>query len=173
MVMEKLKEELSALHDGEMDELGAMRVLRALDQNAQLLDEWELFSVIGESLRQNEPLSNLGMQGAQRALAVIAAEQSSQKFQDKKMPSRRWVPLALAASLTLLAIGLSLQPFSEPVRVVASSLVDPGHFVVADSRLSDPAEIDRYVDLHREVAVPGLQRATFISAESTEGPQGR
>ncbi len=171
--MEKLREDLSALHDGEMDELGAMRVLRALDQNAQLLDEWELFSMIGESLRQNEPLSNVGVQGAQRALAVIAAEQSSQKFQDKKISSRRWVPLALAASLATLAIGLSVQQFSEPVRVVASELLDRSHFIVADSRSSDPAEIDRYVDLHREVAVPGLQRAAFLSTELTEGPLGR
>ncbi len=73
--MEKWNEDLSALHDGEMDELGAMRILRALDQKPELLDQWELYAVIGESLRQSEPLTHTGMKGAQRALAVIASDQ--------------------------------------------------------------------------------------------------
>jgi hypothetical protein len=174
MVMEKWNEDLSALHDGEMDELGAMRILRTLDQKPELLDQWELYSVIGDSLRQSEPLTNVGMKGAERALAVIAADQVIDLPQRKNRLSRPWLPLALAASLAILAVGLSLQyPVSEPVRALASAVVDRGGLIMADSRPADPSELDRYVDLHREIAVPGLQRASFVSPELGGGQQER
>jgi hypothetical protein len=160
--MDKWNEELSALHDGEMDELGAMRILRSLDQKPELIDQWELYSLIGESLRHNEPLTHAGVEGARRALAAIQTESVVQAKKPKA--SRAWMPLALAASLALLAIGLSLQ-LADPVRSMASAVVDRGSLMLADSRPADPAEMDRYVDLHREVAVPGLQRASFVSGQ--------
>lgn len=169
--MNQFNENLSALHDGELDELGAMRILRSLDQSPEMLDEWELYSLIGESLRQNEPISDAGVLGAQRALAEIAANRVEPQIQSRVV-SHRWIPLAIAASLSLLAVGLSLQ-VSEPMRSFASSMIDRGRFMVADAHQADPAEMDRYVDLHREVAVPGLQRASFVSADALGSQVGR
>ena len=172
--MEKWNEDLSALHDGEMDELGAMRILRALDQKPELLDQWELYAVIGESLRQSEPLTHTGMKGAQRALAVIASDQVKPTPQRQKSFSRHGLPLAVAASLALLAVGLNASyQIAEPLRALASTVVDQGTSILADSRPADPAELDRYVDLHREIAVPGLQRASFVSPEFGGGQQAR
>jgi negative regulator of sigma E activity len=175
MVMEKMNEDLSALHDGEIDELSAVRLLRSLDQKPELLDEWSMYSVIGEALRHNEPVTHVGVKGAQRALAAIAQEPiPKQKPASRGSASvkRSWVPLAIAASLAVLAIGVTLETY-EPVRSASMAVLERGGIVLADSRPVDQEEMDRYADLHREVAVPGLQRASLVSSEWVGGPQGR
>ena len=165
--MNKQKEDLSALLDGEMDELGTRRILKALDEQPELLDDWEVYSFIGDSLRQSEVVSNHGTQGGQRALAEIAKlhEQTNQNNKDRQRP---WASWAIAASVAALVLGVGSQ-FVQPVTQLASVALNRGSLMLADSRPADPVEMDRYVDLHREVAVPGLQRVSYVSADAVGG----
>ena len=171
------KQQLSALLDGELDELATVRLLRALDEDPEALGAWEEYGLIGDALREREGPGQAGCAGARRALAQIQAE-------PVPLPQRRpvaWrpaLPWALAASAALMAFllggpmqGLSVaggggawqqrmaawfggQGSSQPPETVAGGGGDP---------------MARYIDYHREVAAPGFERTAFVGADEGSG----
>lgn len=173
---------LSALLDGELDELATARLLREFEQSPELLDEWETFSLIGDALRERDHLGMAGRLGASRAMEIIRTEPAPTRgIRARFSAPRKLVPWALAASVALIAFTLAGGPSSAPladsagsqVREAAQRVLGGSGLAVADAREADPSEMDRYIDLHRDVASTGLQRASFDMMDTAGGVRGQ
>lgn len=108
-----MNEQISALLDGEVNDLERERVLRALDQNAGLRGTWERYHVAGTALRRE--LGMLVSPGlADRIHARLRDEMPARSNSFAQMlASRRLLKIgagvAIAASVATVAI-LSLPP---------------------------------------------------------------
>ena len=167
------KEHLSALLDGELDELGTARLMRALETEIQGLETWEEYGLIGDALRERDGFSVAGSAGARRALAQIMTEPAP-VMSGTQQALRRWralrpaIPWAVAASAALVAFLFAGGP--AVTDRMASILPQAGLPSAASS--SDPngdtvtpvsGDMARYVDFHREVAAPGFERASLVT----------
>ncbi len=174
------KEQLSALLDGELDELATLRLLRDPDEGAEGLAAWECYGLISDALREREEPGQAGCAGARRALAQIMEEPAPlSRRQRVARAARPLVPWAVAASAALVAFGLGgsgvLPTVAEiPVSVEQKLAVLFG--MDAPARLELAAQADaagdpmaRYIDFHREVAAPGFERTAFVGADAGSG----
>jgi negative regulator of sigma E activity len=98
---EKLREELSALMDGELDPARIGPLLDELEQHPELMQEWASWQAQGDRMR-DEPVISAGFMArfserlAQEPV-VIAPRRSVWR--------RRLVPLALAASVSFVCVS--------------------------------------------------------------------
>jgi len=96
-----MKEQISALIDGELDESQARGVFDALDGSAALRDEWRCYSLIGDCLRGEAV-------GADLSSAVMARLQDEPTVLAPVAKRRglTWAqrPLAMAAAVTAVAM---------------------------------------------------------------------
>jgi sigma-E factor negative regulatory protein RseA len=117
---ERNKESLSALMDGEADELEIRRVLNQLDKDDELRDHWKNYHLMG-SLMRDESFDSLDLtRGINQILdgelvsngaADISTLQSPSESRVQKLRSAWYKPLtsvAVAASVTL-AVLLGVQ----------------------------------------------------------------
>lgn len=107
----KMKQKLSELMDGELDDLDMRRTLKGLAEDLELRGVWGRYHVIRAAMTR--PLSVLTDMGlAERVMSRLEAETGR-----TDAPLRVW-PLAggfaVAASLVAVAI-LTLQPFDQPM----------------------------------------------------------
>ena len=183
------QEPLSALLDGELDELATVRLLRVLDEHPELLERWEEFGLIGDALREHDGVATAGCAGALRAIEAIRAEPAPART------ARAWmrglpphsIPWAIAASAALVAFTLAGGPSAPvPPGAIAGAGNDAGrirtvaHEVLAragigepDAEPSDLGEMDRYIDFHREVDMPGFQRTALEGGTMAGGGRGQ
>jgi sigma-E factor negative regulatory protein RseA len=117
---ERNKESLSALMDGEADELEIRRVLNQLDKDDELREHWKNYHLMG-SLMRDESLDSLDLthginqildgELAPSGLADLNPSQSPRESRVQKSP-RAWynslTSVAVAASVTL-AVLLGVQ----------------------------------------------------------------
>ena len=175
------QEQLSALLDGELDEVSTARLLKALEHDDDLLAQWDTHSLIGDALREGSGMSTAGRAGARRAMAQIANEPPPRR--ERRLPPvpRGWMPWAIAASAALVAFQLASAPTvngaltasAGSVRSAASAMLASAGLGEAAARQADPAEMDRFIDLHREVADPGVQRTSLDSMQPAGGVSGQ
>lgn len=99
---EKLREELSALLDGELESGRVDSVLEALARDSVLQDEWASWQAQGDSLRGEPSVSTEFMSRFSERLAaepvVIAPRRASWR--------RKLLPLALAASVSFAVVSV-------------------------------------------------------------------
>jgi sigma-E factor negative regulatory protein RseA len=114
---DKMNESLSALVDGETDELEVRRVMKRIDQNPEILQTWRRYQLIGSVLR-NEPASTVDLsRGIMQALdgepmddvvvPTSAAGHVAESTSVSNGKSSRWNWLAsgaVAASVTLAVL---------------------------------------------------------------------
>ena len=172
------KEQLSALLDGELDELATVRLLRALDDDGEALAAWEDYGLIGDALRDRQGPGQAGRVGARRALAEIAGEPTPLPLR-RPLAWRPLVPWALAASAALVAFlvsGPTLAPVlagageglqQQVASWIGGSELRRAETVAEGANSRDP--MARYIDYHREVAAPGFERTAFAGAEEGSG----
>ncbi|MBA6412543.1 sigma-E factor negative regulatory protein [Parahaliea sp. F7430] len=79
---ERMRESLSALMDGEAEELELERVLRQIGDDSELRQTWVRYHAVAAS-RSGQPLSNLNVDISSRVQAAISAEKAHK-------PSARW-----------------------------------------------------------------------------------
>jgi sigma-E factor negative regulatory protein RseA len=92
-----MKERLSELMDGELDDRSAAAVLEALGRDRQALQAWGNYHMIGDAMRGGRPLS----QGfGARLSARLAAEPTVLAL---RAETRKWFALSAAASLAAVA----------------------------------------------------------------------
>ncbi|HZQ75476.1 MAG TPA: sigma-E factor negative regulatory protein [Burkholderiales bacterium] len=97
-----MKEKISALMDGELDERAAAPVLDALGRDREAAETWRLFHVVGDALRGTAPLSD----GVTARVAWKLAEEPAvlaPRPRAKREP-RRWMALSAAASVAAVAL---------------------------------------------------------------------
>ena len=176
------EEQLSALLDGELDELATARLFRALEQDPQALDDWEAYSLIGEALREGEGLGNAGRVGAQRAIAQLRDEPAPAPMRVTALVrARPFAPWALAASAAAVAFFFGGGPATQMVadrsgsawNFVQVSLLGHGEGAQPVVVSASPDEMDRYVELHRAVAAPGFERTSLTTGAFGGSEQGQ
>lgn len=125
-MIDRNKESLSALMDGEADELEVRRILNQLDKDDALRENWKNYHLMG-SLMRDERFDSLDLtQGINRALdgteevesgdstnlADLLLQQNGEQSNDSQVPKRAWyrplTSVAVAASVTL-AVLLGVQ----------------------------------------------------------------
>jgi sigma-E factor negative regulatory protein RseA len=117
-MIDRNKESLSALMDGEADELEIRRVLNQLDKDDELRESWKNYHLMG-SLMREETFDSVDLtQGINNALDGIDTRSESNITQasdnDSSQPASWYKPLtsvAVAASVTL-AVLLGVQSIS-------------------------------------------------------------
>jgi len=122
-----MKEKLSALVDNELDELDERRVMKALENDADLRQTWERYHLVRSVMHQElEVLVPSGV--AARVAARIESEPANvASFQRRKI-SRLAGTLAMAASVAAIAVA-GVQWFNRPVTSPIPSLAAVGQSV--------------------------------------------
>jgi sigma-E factor negative regulatory protein RseA len=98
-----MKERISQLMDGELDDQAAGNLIQALGGDREARETWRLYHLISDALRENQPLP--------RSAVVPLAQ------------PRRWVALPIAASLAAVSLvgWLAFAPQEQPAPVVAKA----------------------------------------------------
>ena len=100
-----MKDRLSALMDGELDDNSAAEVIQALGKDDDAVRTWRTYQLISDAMRQSRLLSADFTARFSERLAkepmVVAPRAQLGKFQPQ---SRKWVAMSAAASLA--AVGL-------------------------------------------------------------------
>jgi sigma-E factor negative regulatory protein RseA len=98
-----MKERISELMDGELEDQDAGNLIQALGSDREARDTWRVYHLISDALRENQPLP--------RAAVVPLAQ------------PRRWVALPIAASLAAVGLvgWLAFAPQEQPAPAMAKA----------------------------------------------------
>ena len=110
-----MKERLSELMDGELDDKSAAEVLQALGSDREAVRTWRTYQLISDAMRENRLLS---ADFAARLAGRLAAEETVFAPRALREQSRTWFALSAAASLAGVALvgwmALAPQPQTIP-----------------------------------------------------------
>jgi sigma-E factor negative regulatory protein RseA len=108
-----MKENISALMDGELDERATPQILDALGRGGEAFDAWSTYHLIGDALRRSRLLSE-GF--AARVASELAREPTVLAPRAlRPAPPRRWYALAASLAAVALVGWLAFAP-QDPVR---------------------------------------------------------
>jgi sigma-E factor negative regulatory protein RseA len=96
-----MKDRISELMDGELDERAAADAIRTLGRGGEALEAWRAYHLIGDSMRETRLLS-AGFSA--RVAARLAAEPTVLAPQRARAESRTWFALSAAASFAAVAL---------------------------------------------------------------------
>ena len=122
-----MKEELSALMDGELDDKSAAEVIQALESDREAVRTWRTYQLISDAMRESRVLS---ADFAARLSQRLAAEPTVLAPRALKAESRKWFALSAAASAAAVALvgwmAFAPQPPPQPTPApVAQAPADP------------------------------------------------
>lgn len=106
---QQLRESLSAIMDGEGNELELRRVLKGLDESPEQAEAWRRYHVIGSAMRRERYIAPQ-MDISSRVMSAIALEQQEQDAQVPAHASRRFTGVsfmggaAVAAAVSLMVV---------------------------------------------------------------------
>src|SRR5262245_22197420 len=98
-----MKENISALMDGELQGRAAEDAIEELRRGGEALETWRVYQLIGDTLRDTPPLSE-GF--TQRFSARLDQEPAVLAPNRMRSEPRRWFALPAAMAASLSAIGL-------------------------------------------------------------------
>lgn len=163
-----MKNEVSALMDGELDQREAEQVIATLKENESLREDWAVYHLIGDTIRQDSSLSSQSMQGESTTEPIPLNPTASQHH------NRKTAVYAIAASVTAAVITTwftlqsvdqtdpntntmmaSQKSLTQPLPAV-QSITAPGMNAAPPllARPLAPAEINDYLFVHKEF-LPG------------------
>ena len=110
-----MKDRISQLMDGELDERSAADAIKACGQDAEALQTWRTYHLISDAMRDSRVLSaGFSMRLAER----LEAEPTVLAPQRKRAESRTWFAASAAASFAAVALvgwlAFAPQPASGP-----------------------------------------------------------
>jgi sigma-E factor negative regulatory protein RseA len=116
-----MKDKLSALMDGELDDNSAAEVIQALAHDRDAMQAWRTYQLISDAMRESQLLSS---DFTARFSDRLAAEPTVLAPRAMQRPSQRWFAVSAAASV-IAAVGLvgwlafaPQPPVSTPVAAV-------------------------------------------------------
>jgi len=96
-----MKDRLSALMDGELDDKSAAEAIEALERDREAVQTWRTYQLISDALRERRLLS----EGFTARLSQrLAAEPTVLAPRARPRETRRWYALSAAASLAAVAL---------------------------------------------------------------------
>ena len=152
VMTEKLKESLSALYDGEAEQLDARRALKSGATDPELAAHWEHYSLIGDVMRgQGDGLGQVDL-----SAGVMQALENSEVEAPAKPAvhwSRRWyAQAAVAAGVAFtLMIGLNTQPTETPV------LAEQAPIEFSPATIANPLALQAGVAVQQQMQTPAAQ----------------
>ena len=156
-----MNEKLSALMDGELDHGQAQTVIKSLGCDDVSREQWNLYHVIGETLRGDDLVSARQHDECTGAIfAALALEPTvlAPKMIKQPVESRTRIALAMAASvITISAIGVvAVQQQSGQVSSVQLvQQIAPKAVAVSKGPQTDAeVRVNDYLVLHRQFANP-------------------
>jgi sigma-E factor negative regulatory protein RseA len=98
-----MKDRLSALMDGELDDKSAAEVLESLGRDREAIEAWRAYQLISDAMRDSPVLS---ADFTARVSARLAAEPTVLAPRAMRPEPRRWFAVGAAAAASLAAVGL-------------------------------------------------------------------
>jgi sigma-E factor negative regulatory protein RseA len=172
MTDDPIREQLSALADGELDKHERELLLARLSRDPALRATWERYHAMGEALRGGlAPRYPRGL--AARVAAALAVEPDHRPARDWRRPL---IGAALAAGVaTVAVVGMRMQLAAPPGEVVPTTAGTGGNYAGEASLVGyDPAlqaRLNGYVARHGGVggnALPSVAPHVQIAAQDPE-----
>ena len=152
VMTEKLKESLSALYDGEAEQLEARRALKSGASESELEAQWEHYSLIGDVMRgQGDGVGEVDLSaGIMQSLESADVEAVTKPATHW---SRRWyAQAAVAAGVAFtLMTGLNTQPTETPV------LAEQAPIEFSPATLANPLALQAGVAVQQQMQTPAAQ----------------
>lgn len=116
---DKIREQISALYDGEVTDFEARRALTEVGKNPTLSDDFERFELIGRAVR-NQATSGIDLSAG--IMAAIEGEQDVVETAPQKSWATRWYTQAAMAAGVAFSVIFALNPSApdESVNVAQS-----------------------------------------------------
>ena len=156
-----MKDQVSALMDGELDDDEARIVFGQFKQNAGARDQWEIYHLIGDGLRQT-PVWDAGFPASfsARFAEKLAAEPTV--LAPSRRPAFKRPLYALSAAASLAAVSLvawTAFQFNQPDAVTTMSANK-----VAENEFQH--DVNRYLIAHQEYSATPMSTSAAFSATS-------
>jgi sigma-E factor negative regulatory protein RseA len=157
MANDNMKEEISALMDGETDAPQMQELIRELRNDPECRDCWEQYHLIGDALRNNLPsdidrnlVSHISQAIANEDLPAPVKPAASQPEKPKRQAAASpWTGFALAASVAAVAyLGVGMITQEEPGTVPRVATSAPAQ-VAPLARTTPPPSDFRTVQGHQ------------------------
>jgi sigma-E factor negative regulatory protein RseA len=168
-----MKDRISQLMDGELDERSADDTIKACGQGGEALETWRIYHLISDAMRDSKVLSaGFALRVAQR----LEAEPTVLAPQRRRAESRTWFAASVAASFA--AIGLvgwlafAPQPANAPAPMAQGSAVTPQE---VQAMVPLPSATNDYLLAHQgfspRVSFQGMAPYVRSVSEQTRGPR--
>ena len=172
-----MNEKLSALMDGELDQGEARTVIKSLGSDDVSREHWDLYHVIGETLRGDDLGSTKSHKaGTDAIFAALALEPTvlAPAMLKRPVEKRTRIALAMAASVvTISAIGVVAMRQQGGVVSPVQLVQEIAPQAVIASKLpptSAEVRVNDYLVVHRQFSNPGAFQATAMNREGRALP---
>jgi len=161
-----VKNKVSELMDGELDQQAAVNIIAALKKNDQLRENWETYHLIGDTLRQPSKLSINVSHKIKAQLINEPTVLSPQMPQNLQRQKYKVFAFSIAASLIAMVTGwIAIQNLYQPQQIMMAERSNKESIMpVVPVKVSNPpssfvyqhppVEINDYLFVHREF-LPG------------------
>ncbi|HJV11347.1 MAG TPA: sigma-E factor negative regulatory protein [Burkholderiales bacterium] len=133
-----MKDRLSALMDGELDDRSAAEVIEALGRDHEAVRTWRTYQLISDAMRESRLLS---ADFAARFSDVLAKEPTVLAPRATQRESRKWVALSAAAGVAAVALvgwmTFAPQPGPAPLAQVQAEAPKPPVMVPLPTSAND------------------------------------
>ena len=155
-----MKDQVSALMDGELDDNEARIVVGRFKQDAAMRDEWEIYHLIGDNLRQPPVWSDAF---SKRFAEKFAAEPTV--LAPSRRPALRRPMVVLSAAASLAAVSLvawTAFHFNQPDAASVTNATNANR--MAGGEVSH--EVNRYLVAHQEYSATPLGTSVALADAS-------
>lgn len=169
-----MKDRISELMDGELDDRGAAQTIDAIGRDAEACEAWRTYHLISDAMRDT-PLLSEGF--TSRLSSRLAGEPTALAPAPLPREPRRWFPMALAAGSAVALVGwlafVPQQPgtvsVAEPVAKVQTDERD--RLAVRSPAAPIPVSANDYLLAHQGFAprmiLPGM--VPYVRTVAGEG----
>jgi sigma-E factor negative regulatory protein RseA len=168
-----MKDRISQLMDGELDERSAADAIKACGQDAEALQSWRTYHLISDAMRDSRVLSaGFSMRLAER----LEAEPTVLAPQRKRAESRTWFAASAAASFAAVALvgwlAFAPQPGNAPPPMAQAPVLKP---LLEAPQVPPPSAANDYLLAHQgfspRVSFQGMAPYVRSVSEQGRGPR--
>ncbi len=167
-----MRQQISVLMDGELDDKAAAELIGALKRDREALQAWRTYHLIGDALRENPPLSDsfsarLARQLSQEPTVVAPGRHQPQP--------RTWYALAASVAAVALVGWLGFAPQQAPAPVATAPVAVQPVARAKPALVPLPSGTNDYLLAHQgfspRVSLQGM--APYVRTVSEQGREPR
>jgi sigma-E factor negative regulatory protein RseA len=170
-----MKDRISALMDGELDDQAAVRTIEALARDREALDAWRTYHLISDALRDTQVLS----EGFVRRVAAKLAEEPTVlapgRLGLRSGEPRRWLAVAAGVAAFALVGWLGFAPQQIAVAPVAQAPQPTAQNEIKPALVPLPSGTNDYLLAHQgfspRVSLQGMAPYVRTVSEHPQEPR--